>query len=234
MLFLKKVPTKTWIVVFACLIISIFSYFRIFENYELISYDLRLKLRPPLETSKDIIIIEISDDTLKNLGKWPLPRDFHASLINVLKELGAKQIVFDVLFSTPTLYDETFAQAIDNAKNIYLGLAFYIKDSGLTNNFLPPKTNKILEGISSTIEKSNYNQGHINIFMDPDGKIRRIPLFINYNGKLIPHLGLKAAIERLGLNIENLEFKQSKLIVDKKLTLPISIANSFIVNYPDT
>ena len=110
--FLRKVPLKCWIIFVAAITVSLLSYFRFFNNYELISYDLRLKLRPPLKASKDILLVEISDDTIKNLGKWPLPRDFHASLIDVLKEFGAKEIIFDILFSEPTLYDEAFSQSV--------------------------------------------------------------------------------------------------------------------------
>ncbi|MBU1147685.1 MAG: CHASE2 domain-containing protein, partial [Candidatus Omnitrophica bacterium] len=98
---LKKIPIKLWIIVAGCVIISILSFAKPLDDHELISYDLRFKLRPPLRASQDILIIEISDATLKNLNTWPLPRDFHASMLDVLKEYGAKMVVFDVLFSEP-------------------------------------------------------------------------------------------------------------------------------------
>ena len=37
-------------------------------------------------------MIEISDSTLKKLGKWPLPRDYHASLIDVLKLVPVDEV----------------------------------------------------------------------------------------------------------------------------------------------
>ena len=105
MKFLKRPPLRFWIIGGIILVIACLSYGRAFDNYELISYDFRLNLRPALSASPDIFLIEVSDDTLKNLGKWPLPRDFHASLIRVLSECQAREIVFDILFSEPTLYD---------------------------------------------------------------------------------------------------------------------------------
>jgi len=98
------------ILVFSCLLIIAMPFFPFLEGPELSTYDLRFKLRPPAPVSGEIVIIEISDDTLNNLGKWPLPRDFHASLINVLKEFGVKSIVFDILFSEPTEHDDVFSE----------------------------------------------------------------------------------------------------------------------------
>ena len=105
----KGIPTKIWLVALSGFIIFNLSYFRGLNNFENICYDFILNLRPALKGSSEVLLIEISDDTLNNLGKWPLPRDFHASLIDVLREAGARMIIFDVLFSEGTLYDEAFA-----------------------------------------------------------------------------------------------------------------------------
>ena len=127
--FFKKIPPKIWVFLSLYLLITAFSYVRTFNNLELLSYDMRFKLSrlispSPVPQSQDIIIIEISDDTINSLGKWPLPRDFHASLVTVLSELGAKAAIFDVLFSEPKIgEDEVFAQAIKEAGNVYLPLA---------------------------------------------------------------------------------------------------------------
>lgn len=229
---LNKIPFRFWVISIACLIIFLFSYFRIFNNYELISYDLRLNLRPPLKTSQDIIVIEISDDTLRNLGKWPLPRDFHASLINVLKEFKAKAIIFDILFSEPTLYDEVLSRAISEAGNVYLPMAFYISERPEKKGLFT-KSNAILGGICNSLEQYTRGQGHINVSIDPDGKVRRIPLFIEYQGKLFPHLGLKAACDWLALDTKNIVVKKDRVIVDNKLSIPNSANSYFMVNYPD-
>jgi len=212
------------------LIIFILSYFRLFNHYDLISYDLRFKLRPPLRASQDIIIIQISDDSLKNLGEWPLPRDFHASLIEVLREYGAKAIVFDILFSEPTLYDEIFSQKIKEAGNVYLPLALYL-DEGLKKDYLPAEGDKIIADINSIFARF-ATIGHINVFVDPDGKIRRIPLFVKYKERLFPSLGLKVACDSLGLDTRNVEFKRDKVIIDRKISLPVAFNTTFMVNYP--
>jgi len=230
---LQKLPLRFWIALAAILLVSFLSFFRIFQNYELLSYDLRLKARAPLKACEDIILIEIADDTLKNLGKWPLPRDFHASLVEVLKEYGARLIVFDVLFSEPTLYDELFSQSIKKSANVCLPLAFYLPQER-PKDYSPLESKKILAELCTTLSAYAAGTGQINVFVDPDGKVRRAPLFIKYNNSLLPNLGLEAACLWEGLNAGNTEFRQNKLVIDRKFSLPVSFNTSFIVNYPDT
>ena len=226
-----KIPPRYLIICLGCLIIISLSAFRIFNNFELISYDFRLKLRGPLDVAKDILIIEISDDTLINLEKWPLPRVFHASLIDVLNKYQAKFIIFDVLFSERSVYDGMLAKAISKAKNVYLPLAAYLKqDAYLKYPF--PESNRILADITDSLKKYASGTGHINVFTDPDGKVRKIPLFLKQEDKLIPHLGLKVACDWLGINCHNIEIKDNAIFIDKKLSLPYRPFSFFLVNYP--
>jgi CHASE2 domain-containing sensor protein len=188
-----------------------------------------MRLRPPLAVSKDIAIIEIYDDTLRNLGKWPLPRDFHASLIKVLKEYQVRAIVFDILFSEPTLYDEVLANALKDAGCVYLAQAFYFPE---TNTGPFPESKNILAGITAGLEKYARGRGHINTLVDSDGKVRRIPLFIKYNGRLIPNLAVKAACDWLGLDLNQVKIQKDGVGIDQRLFLPNSRHSAFLVNYP--
>lgn len=187
------------------------------------------RLRPPLEVSQDIVVIEISDDTLKNLNSWPLPRDFHASLLDVLREYGARMAVFDVLFTEPTLHDEEFSSAIKDAGNVYLPLVCSIGDGHKKD---PVETDAILAGVCGLLKEAAAGTGHINIYVDADGKVRKAPLFIKYRQEIFPHLALKAACDWLRLDIRNLVFTKDKVIVGNRLSIPVLRDGSFLVNYP--
>lgn len=230
--FLRSIPWRYWIIIFACAVIVYLSYSHALDIYELITYDARFRLRPTLKNSSDTILIEISDDTLKNLGKWPLPRDFHVALIKVLKSFGARQIVFDILFSETQDYDETFAHAINAAGNVKLATAFYPDDARRKAN-LAVEAKKILAGPSLLLEQSKALKAHINISVDADGKVRRLPLFIKYADNLYPSLGLAAALDCLGLNQGRVEFQRGKVVIGEKLILPVLPGAAFLVNYPD-
>ncbi len=228
MKFLKNLSLRFWVIFSSVLIIFIFSWFRLFSNYEAISYDLRLKLRPAIKVSSDIIIIQISDDTLTNLGKWPLPRDFHASLIDVLKEKGARMVVLDLLFSEPNMYDDMLAKSIKDSANVYMSKAF---DEPYGKLF-PLKSNAIVADLLETFQDSCGGVGFINTFLDPDGKVRKTPLFIKYKDELFVQLAVNAACSWLGLDTKKIRFTGSRIVIDDKLSLPVLPDGSLLVNYP--
>ncbi|MEK7849391.1 MAG: CHASE2 domain-containing protein [Candidatus Omnitrophota bacterium] len=231
MIFPKTIFSKYGAILIGSLFVGLMVFWRVFHAYELISYDLRFKLRPPLAASGDIVIIEISDDTLKNLGLWPLPRDFHASLVDVLREAGVKIIVFDVLFSEPTVYDETFAASIKKQGHVYLPVAFDMQEA--RGGRLPfPKGGRILADLIPILKSAAAGCGYINVFIDPDGKTRRAPLFIDYNGVLFPSMALKAACDWMGLDVNKAAFYKDKAIIDGALRVPITSQGSLLVNYP--
>lgn len=58
----------------------------------------QLHPRPPTE---DVIIIDIDEESLENLGQWPWPRSTMAELTTQLKAMGANAIAFDMVFAEP-------------------------------------------------------------------------------------------------------------------------------------
>lgn len=227
----QKIPPKFYFFSLAFLIVAFLSFFRVFNSYELIFYDLRFSLRPPLKISDNIVVVEISDDTLKNLKQWPLPRDYHASLIEVLKEFGVRAIVFDIIFEEPTAYDAIFQEAIKTSGNVYLPVAFYLPEQKNLYKAIP-SAEKIIANIHDNFKEGIAGRGHINSEPDADGKIRGVFAFIKYEDKLIPHLSLKVACDWLNLDVGNVEIKGNRIIIDRKLHLPLSHRGLFMVNYP--
>ncbi|MCF7878143.1 MAG: CHASE2 domain-containing protein [Candidatus Omnitrophica bacterium] len=230
MKFFKKVSPKIWWFSFLVLLIVVISLTNIFASFDLFFYDLFFKLRPKPAVSEKVAIIEITDNTLNKLAAWPLPRDFHASLIEVLGDFGAEAVVFDIIFAEDTFYDQVFSKAIAKEK-VYLPIVFYL--DGLEQNWASQEAVKKMADIQADIKKSVSGIGHINVFVDSDGKIRRVPLFINFDKKLYPHLGLAAAAGHLNLNLEKIDFRKRKVIVDKKLKIPVGKNSSLFVNFPD-
>ncbi len=65
---------------------------------------------------KGLVIVGIDEASLKQLGRWPWPRNIHATLIEKLTAAEAKVVVLDVILSEPDRAhpdaDVTLAQAI--------------------------------------------------------------------------------------------------------------------------
>lgn len=183
----------------ALLIVDILSlsYFRILDRFELVTLDFRYNARLlfPQKINPDIVIIEIGEDTLGFLGKWPLPRDYHASLTEVLGKSKARMIIFDILFCEPTGWDSVLAKSAKEAGNVYFPFAFRLNEKSQKGIL---EAADIDAPILKELEKSSKGTGFINKVVDIDGKVRRAPLFIRFNGKLYPSLAFKAACDYLG------------------------------------
>lgn len=163
------------------------SCLKVFETFELQTLDLRFKLRPPLKVNPDIVIIEIADDSLAELGKWPFDRGYHAALIDCLRQVGARAIVFDIFFSDETAQDQELIETTRKAKGlVYYPIAFRLDKRQIEA--------PLIDGL----KKNAKGIGHINIAADIDGKIRRAPLFIEYKGKKYPQLAYLVALDYFG------------------------------------
>ncbi len=71
------------------------------QELRLRTFDLFQVLRPREQTSRPVVIVDIDEASLSELGQWPWPRTTVADLISRLKALGAVVIGFDVVFAEP-------------------------------------------------------------------------------------------------------------------------------------
>src|SRR5437762_1055807 len=100
------------------------------ETYENRTFDLRSRLfADARRADPGIVAVVIDQKSLDAVAApkenggldfgWPWPRDFHAGLVRYLTAAGARAIVFDVVFSEPSVYtragvtddDTMFAEA---------------------------------------------------------------------------------------------------------------------------
>lgn len=213
------------------LIIGVFSYLRLLDTYELNLLDLRFKARPRQQINPHIAIIEIGNDTLTKLGYWPLPRDYHASLIKVLSECGVKAIIFDVLFSEPAKADEFLVEASSRANNVYYPYALSLDEK---KAYLWQAKNFDAR-LLPVLAKAAKATGHANILIDSDGKRRRIPLLINYQDKLLPQLSLKAACDYLGISAAEIKVFPGRFVqLGEFLRIPVDQEAATLVNLSGT
>ena len=173
------------LVVALLIIICLGSFLRWSEVFELITFDWRMKLRGQQTISSKVAIIEIGNDSLAQIGRWPFDRKFHAQLIRVLSEYGVRQICFDIIFDQKSTSDNELILATGNANNVYYP---YGQDVGL------------LDRLKENVKGS----GHINVTPDVDGKRRYVQPFIKTNKASVPQLGILVAADYLGRQVEDL------------------------------
>ncbi|MCQ9208707.1 MAG: SpoIIE family protein phosphatase [Omnitrophica bacterium] len=223
----KKTTRLTCLFIILSLVIGAISYFRLLDTYELILLDLRFKSRPLQEVNPQIAIIEIADDTLANLGLWPLPRDYHAAVIKILSDCGASTVIFDVFFSEPTKADALLVEATRQADNVYYPYALGLKQK--KGGFW--RAEEFDAELLTQLAEVAKGIGHANVLTDSDGKRRRIPLFIDYRSQFMPQLSFRAACDYLNIRPEEIKFFPGKYVqLGQVRRIPIDREAATLVN----
>ena len=177
------------------LIILAVSYFHILDNYELEALDMRFRLRPKIPSTDKVVVVEIGDDTIKYLGRFPFSRDYHAVIARALAEFGAKAVVFDIFFSEPHSTDKDFEEALKFSGNTYLPSVFELESK---SGAIPRASAYAGECLESFLTFAR-GSGHINVVPDIDGKYRRFPPYIQYGNTFYPQLAVLVACDFLGI-----------------------------------
>lgn len=166
-----------------------FGHFRVWE-YKTV--DLRFNLRGKRPISDKIVIIDIDEDSIQNIGRWAWPRKNHGYLIDYLTRAGAKTIVFDLLFVDPDRNDpesdEFLIQMTKSSARIVHNFFFESTPEGM-QVFFP------LAGLV----KSAVGLGYANVFPELDGVVRKIPVSWQFGEESYPHLSVAGSAAYLGI-----------------------------------
>ena len=190
-------------------------------------YDGMLRSMPTTPPDNRVAIVDIDDRSLATIGQWPWSRNVMARLVTRLRELGAASVALDVIFpeadrfQTPAQSppegspDGQLADALRTG-NVILGYAFtFHAEARSAPCVMHPLRLAIIQpagGIAeppafrATGAMCNLNaladaaraSGFLNAVPDPDGMLRRIPLLIEYDGRVYPGLALAAVMAATG------------------------------------
>jgi adenylate cyclase len=80
------------------------------EEVRLRAFDLFQVLRPREQTAMPVVIVDIDEASLKDVGQWPWPRTVVADLVTRCTQLGAVAIGFDVIFAEPDRMSPAIAE----------------------------------------------------------------------------------------------------------------------------
>ena len=211
------------------------------------------RLRPPAVDPR-LVLLEIDDDSLGELGGWPFPRSVYARMVRALTKAGAKCVAFDVLFtdrSDPS-EDDAFVKAVTGF-NVVLPL------DAESENLQPEQLEEILA--SSTIMASSHSEGrfedlsvfsppfpdlaaaasglgHVILVSDQDKTYRRIPLLLEGPDGLIPSLSLRLAMTAFDVTPDQVEVLRSGALRmplpegGKPLHVPFDEQGNMLFDFP--
>ena len=231
-----------FLAIIIAVVFSLLYFYGFFNTVENASIDYRFKQRGKLSSSKDIVLISITDECIEKLGTWPWPRATHGKLLDILKKAGAKLAAFDIMFTEESLAghedDVVFAKAISNFGRVVLPQVITKK------TVLDPESFEEKEIISpdrpcQTLLEAKPYDGFRDLEykqLNPDGVIRKL-LLTKPAGDFYSYIfGLSAAGAYLGVNPE--EVRNGMKIADRVLPYytcyePVAgkMISSYLINY---
>lgn len=150
----------------------------------------------PSETDKNIVIVEIDDKSLDELGLWPWPRDYVANVIEYLNQ--SKVIAVDITFdlTTNTENDTKLANSLKTG-NVVLAMEYtelvFEDDTLYGKKLIKPNPNLGTQGV-------DFKTGSVNVYTDPDGITRAFP----------PHISGVEDFDHFAVVVAN-EYKNKKI-----------------------
>ncbi len=175
-----------------------------------------------------IVLIEISETSLEEIGPWPWPRSYHAIMARLLSEWKAAAIVFDLDWSEPTdpKNDQDLVQSLGKVEtSVYLPVDLKPqKEKKFWMHGMPVVLDSG-EGKKSWIhampefEKEVRGTGHSFLVPDMDGTLRKFDPFITKGKESHLFLPLRVAFDQMKKPIpspqewELLEDFQGKVLI---------------------
>ena len=160
------------------------------DRVDNIVYDALIRLNDdPVDDA--VVIVAIDDRSVQALGRWPWPRTTHAELIDRLSQARPRAVAYDVLFTETAADDSALSAALARASNVYLPLL--VDAPG--ENGAPWR----LDEPASALSQAAAGLGHVNLTVDADGVIRRLPLYMQGGDETWPQLILPLAKTRVAV-----------------------------------
>lgn len=198
---------------------------RLLATWELGIQDVMVSLARTVQTPSEVVVVNIDDAAVEKLGPWPWDSERVGYLVGMLSEYQPKAIGMDVEFSSDMMEDPQgnlfLAEMISRAGNVVLPLRFTLTQDGRFTQTAPDyvaKSSLIVideaarlldfpypQSLNVTLPyaeacKAAWGLGHVNTWQDVDGKVRRDPLVVNYEGHYYPSMALQLARAATGIN----------------------------------
>src|SRR5262252_2015108 len=219
---------------------------------------LRLARRQPPDGR--VVIVDIDERSLAAIGQWPWRRDVLGMLVSRVRSLGAAAVAVDVLFSEPerpsegnVSTDPQLAEALNGGRTV---LAFALTFDPAAGP--PPRCLQHPLGLATAVSFPDQEteadpffhatggvctlpmlsaaagaSGFLNAAPDSDGILRRVPLLLQFGGRVYPSLALAAVSMATGTRPSTLRVANSNtlwLTLDDR-SVPLDGKSHLLVRY---
>lgn len=162
-----------------------------------------------------VVVVDIDEKSVQQLGAWPWPRDRVAQLLTGLDKQGVNLKVVDILFDSPQQQDPVLAKALEQGAPSVIAQLFSLHpepavQTGVLSGALPasvlqgqncpPQSTPAFGHLSpaGTLLQTGQVVGHITPIISADGAVRQVPALVCYQGQTYPALVVSALAAATG------------------------------------
>ena len=168
------------------------------------------RLGSQAQDERRLIIIDVDERSLREVGPWPWPRATQARLLDKLKEQGAALQILDVVFADARPGDELLKQAFSRHSPV-LAQVFALPGQG--DKSIGGRLAGAMDWSACPVpfaEATGYlgnepallspesKVGHITPRLSADGVVRHVPAVLCYEGQSYATLGIVALMQAVG------------------------------------
>lgn len=180
----------------------------VLARFEERSGDLVWNLSADRRDERRLIVVDVNEDSLREIGPWPWPHATQARLVEKIAALGARQQIFDIVFTDQRPDSDALVRAVQQQRPV-LAQVFTLEQGGQLSvgqlaGALDWSTCPAPFGAAAgylgnfaalgavDAKGSVAAAGHVTPRISGDGFVRHVPAVICFQGKSYPALGLAA------------------------------------------
>ena len=168
---LARLVNPVWVVLGAALLGWGILQTSLWREVELRLFDLLVVRGAPNQVSLPITIVGIDEATFSALKTgWPVPRRYHAQVLDNLREAGVAVVGFDIVFSEPSTPedDETFVAALQRFRRAVIASDLSFREDSAVRQWFRVDPHPMFLSAGAW-------QGYASLQVDSDAMLRRIP-----------------------------------------------------------
>jgi len=158
------------------LVVSLAQVANLFPHWQLATSDYLYEANG--DPGQDIVIVAIDESSLQELGPWPWPYDTYVRLLDRLGEARAigVDVLLDVEDETGTAVLAEVTRELDNVIYPVTALSLLPPPRGERGPY-QYKPDELIRTVRP-LRQAAAGVGTVNVIIDPDGTVRRVPLLI--------------------------------------------------------
>ena len=171
------------------------------------SSDVVWRLIAQHKDERRLLIVDIDERSLREIGPWPWPRATQAKLLDSIAKAGAAEQVLDIVFTDERPGEQDLAKVVQQ-NNVVMAQVFALEQGGEPSAGLlggaldwagcPAPFGAARGYLANAIALRSEYVGHITPRLGGDGLVRHVPAVICYQGNSYPALGLAAFMRGAG------------------------------------